>query len=340
MTEFYIQENIRRIQKNRIIACVICMVVILSPFMIFNKYYYNFFNGPFKSDETYLNTIKDISSEKKVYVQIEATEIYETGIEFVLNEESETSSKKERKVYAVPIGDKLLLVDLPYEPITPLTITGEIVDISEDVEMYLDELLLESEIKRDDIYNFLVEDNDYSGAAHMWFVLSALILIGGIFNIIKVLLVSLKNKANPVYGRALKSMDIQDFLDKVDKEINEELKMKNKKIILTKSWMIVSGVFTLYVIDLDDIMWFYEILHIYNFIFCSNIFYVHLRNRKRYELLIPQKYVSECTDYLIKEYPWIMVGNSKDNIKAYKHNLSRIIDEMDNIKETLKKDKI
>lgn len=297
--------------------------------VVFKRYYYNFFYGPFYKDYEDLNAIDDINSLEEYFVKVEGTDLYETGIYY-----AETDGNKEvvlSNYFVLLIGDKFLAVDVPKSKDLSLRFSGKLEKMPDELCDELKKIYMESEIYTEEFenvfYPFMLDAREFREPGIVGIIFCAVILLIIVINFFKVILYTLNPKTHPAYRSIRKYGDVDDVVSEINNELQMESSEKYLSTTITKSWLIVEKFNNLKIYKLADIVWVYKTVRRKWGIPVLYELSIKFYNKK--SINIPFERKEEILDAAISSIfdrvPWAVYGYSIEHHKMWSRNYEDFI---------------
>lgn len=324
MEDGYIAQQIRRCNRNSLAFFAVTMALLLLAGAASWRYLYNFFRGPFPTDPFQLLTVNDPGTLRQYFVTIPAGEPINTG-----GSEEEDGQTKARFV-AVVVGHRFLLVKAPLNE--QKKFTGELTTIPEEVRS---KIVAPSEASQEGLQgSFLPVMLDASdsfrtagfvglGFGLLLAVIAAMILRTGY---------SSDPARHPIALRLQTLGPGMDLAANIDQEMNSGQALKfGSSAVLTPSWLLGPGTFSLKLLRLQDLVWFYKKVtqHRVNFVPTGKTYSVVLWDRSKTTFLIEMGRNQTAGDALLQELvrraPWAIAGYGADLQKLWVKDYRQVV---------------
>ena len=316
MGDGYIAQQIRRCNRNSLAFFGITMLVLVVATAAGWRYLYNFFRGPFPTDPFQLLTVNDPGTLKQYFVTIPAGETVNTG-----GSEEEDGQTKARFL-AVVVGHRFLLVKAPLGD--QKEFSGELTPIPDEVRS---KIVAPSEASQEGLQGsflpVMLDASDSFRSAGYWGL-----GLGLFFGVIAVLVLRSNYSSDPanhpITLRLQKMGPGLELAANIDQEMNSGQVLKfGSSAMLTPSWLLSPGAFSLKVLRLQDLVWFYKKVttHRVNFVPTGKTYSVVLWDRSKTTFLIEMGRKEEAGNTLLQELvrraPWALAGYSADLQKLW-----------------------
>jgi uncharacterized protein DUF6709 len=336
MGDGYIAQQIRRTNRNALTFAGIVLLLLVLATGASWRYLYNFFRGPFPLDPFQLLTVTDPASLKQVFVTIPAGEVLDTG-----GAEEENGVTK-AKFVAVVVGHRFLLVKAPAGGVGK-EISGELTTIPEEVRS---KIVTPTEASQAELQvSFLpvmlnasegFRSDGYWGLG-----------IGLFFAVVAVLVLrsnySSDPATHPITRRLQKLGPPLELAANIDQEMNSGQVLKfGSSAMLTPSWLLSPSAFSLKVLRLQDLVWFYKKVtqHRVNFVPVGKTYSVMLWDRYKTVSLVEVGRKEEQGNSLLQELvqraPWALAGYSADLFKLWQKDFRGVVAAVDERKARAK----
>ena len=316
MGDGYIAQQIRRCNRNSLAFFGITMLVLVVATAAGWRYLYNFFRGPYPTDPFQLLTVNDPGTLKQYFVTIPAGETVNTG-----GSEEEDGQTKARFL-AVVVGHRFLLVKAPLGD--QKEFSGELTPIPDEVRS---KIVAPSEASQEGLQGsflpVMLDASDSFRSAGYWGL-----GLGLFFGVIAVLVLRSNYSSDPanhpITLRLQKMGPGLELAANIDQEMNSGQVLKfGSSAMLTPSWLLSPGAFSLKVLRLQDLVWFYKKVttHRVNFVPTGKTYSVVLWDRSKTTFLIEMGRKEEAGNTLLQELvrraPWALAGYSADLQKLW-----------------------
>lgn len=330
MQEEFILSQIKRSNKNLLLANSLILLTVILIMAFSYNYYYNFFLGPFRMDATSLMAIRDLKDQKQEYVTLRGSDIFHTGLQYI----EETYEKGSNKVIGskvttdylyLAVNDWLLVVKAA-PGATDLFQTGVLTKMPADLKYELLSILAQEGVSvgefNQTVLPFMLDAQSNKAIGYI-----------GLFTLVPLFLFSVWNllrygkwTSDPLEHPIYKKLEIYGIPEAVANGINEDIANTGvpmtKKLIVSNSWLAKKSVFGLTLVPLQDALWMYK--HItkqkINYIPAGNAYCltIYLKNKKRIQLGMSQKNVDAAIELIQHKVPCIVCGYS--DVLAYLWN--------------------
>ncbi|HYX67792.1 MAG TPA: DUF6709 family protein [Terriglobales bacterium] len=329
MGDGYIAQQIRRCNRNSLLFAGITLLVLVLATAASWRYLYNFFRGPFSTDPFQLLTVSDPDTLKQYFVTIPAGEPLDTG-----GAEEENGVAKARFV-AVVVGHRFLLVKVPADS-QAKQISGELTTIPGEVRS---KIVAPTEASQAGLQGsflpFMLDASDgfrtpgYVGLG-----------LGLLFAVIAVLVLRSSYSSDPtnhpILLRLQKLGPGLELAANIDQEMNSGQALKfGLSAMLTPSWLLSPGTFSLKLLRLQDLVWFYKKVttHRVNFVPVGKTYSVMLWDRYKTVSLVEMGRKEELGNSLLQELvrraPWALAGYSADLQKLWQKDFRGVVAAVD-----------
>jgi hypothetical protein len=335
MGDGYIAQQIRRCNRNSLGFFAITMLVLVVATAAGWRYLYNFFRGPFPTDPFQLLAVNDPDTLKQYFVTIPADEAVNTG-----GSEEEDGQTKARFL-AVVVGHRFLLVKAPLND--QKEFSGELTPISEEVRS---KIVAPSEASQEGLQGsflpVMLNASDSFRSAGYWGL-----GLGLFFAVIAVAVLRSNYSSDPanhpITLRLQKMGPGLELAANIDQEMNSGQVLKfGSSAMLTPSWLLSPGTFSLKVLRLQDLVWFYKKVttHRVNFVPTGKTYSVVLWDRSKTTFLIGMGRKEEAGNALLQELvrraPWALAGYSADLQKLWVEDAKGVMAAVDERKARAK----
>jgi len=324
MEDGYIAQQIRRCNRNSLAFFAVTMALLLLAGAASWRYLYNFFRGPFPTDPFQLLTVNDPGTLKQYFVTIPAGEPINTG-----GSEEEDGQTKARFV-AVVVGHRFLLVKAPLND--QKEFTGELTAIPEEVRS---KIVAPSEAGEADLKGsflpVMLDASDSFRSPGYWglgiglaFAVIAVAVLRGSY--------SSDPARHPIIVRLEKLGPGLDLAANIDQEMHSGQVLKfGPTALLTPSWLLSPSTFSLKLLRLQDLAWFYKKVttHRVNFVPVGKSYSVVAWDRYKTVFMVEMGRKEEAGNSLLQELvrraPWAIAGYSADLQKLWLKDYRQVV---------------
>ncbi|GAA0076599.1 hypothetical protein UT300005_09770 [Clostridium sp. CTA-5] len=151
------------------------------------------------------------------------------------------------------------------------------------------------------------EDN-YGYESNIESAIVFLILLAVILLVILWIIATIINPKLNYTNRLLsKHGDIKLLKDNIDKELNDNIKLKVSKIFITENWFIYNGTFKVIALPIKNIVWVHKFIRKQLISNYSVRIYTSV-NQECETYLLTEKMVDKIINYFSDSFPWMIIG--------------------------------
>jgi len=335
MNESMVTKAVRRSNTTLLAICLVGLLIIGALAVLNLRYFYNFFFGPFDVTAEELIAVNDPKAPQKYWVRITGEEILDTGIQYVETSDSGRETV-EFSYQALALGDRLLLVKQPGEPVEDVTLRGSLEKFtSEEQTEIIDDLVADEPMLEGVFLPYLLHTGNFRAGGLIGLVLGGLAALGCVIG----LGMFMRRNADPSTHPILKSLNrfgpIEFTTGRIDAEMAGEHTTLAKNFHLTKNWLVYSPSGKFDVMRFEDLAWLY----------------MHVTTHKSYGITVGKTFAVMAYDKfgaqaqmvvgnkeqpaqeLIQEIgrraPWAMGGFSAELNKAWKKDRENFLAEVE-----------
>lgn len=330
VSDDFVLLKIKKIKRNLLIISSVIFLALFLFGVIFRRYYYNFFYGPFYKNFQDLNAIDDVNSLKEYFVTVEGTDLYETGVFY-----TESDGNKEVVVsncYLLRIEDKFLVVKLPKAKDLSYSFSGKLKKMPDDLLTALKESYMESEIYTGEFENvffpFMLDATSFRVDGVVGFMFCAIPFFIMLKNIFKIILYTLNPKIHPAYKSLRKYGDIDEVISDIKNELLTETNEKYLNTTITKSWLIAEEFSNLKIYKLKDIIWVFKTINTQN----GNIpvsckLNLKFYNKESLDIYFKtnEELLNAAISSILDKVPWAVYGYSIEYYNMWSKNYEDFI---------------
>lgn len=335
MGDGYIAQQIRRCNRNSLLFFAITMLGLAVATAAGWRYLYNFFRGPFPTDPFQLLTVSDPGTLTQYFVTIPASEVVNTG-----GSEEEDGQTKARFL-AVVVGHRFLLVKAPLGD--QKEFSGELTPIPDEVRS---KIVAPSEASQEGLQGsflpVMLNASDSFRDPGYWYLGTGLAFVVIVLAVLRGCYSS-DPMTHPILLRLQKIGPGQDLAANIDQEMNSgQVRKAGSSALLTPSWLLNPSSFSLRVIRLADLVWFYKKVTTYrvHFIPVGKGYSITLWDRSKTYIVIEMGRKEAEGDALLQELvrraPWALAGYSADLQKLWVKDAQSVMAAVDERKARAK----
>lgn len=348
MHEEFLLGQVKRCNRNLLLVnALIPIAVILVIFLSYN-YYYNFFFGPFSMDAATVTAIRDLENQKKEYVTVTGSDVFHTGLQILETRYEEGTNRvitsKVTTDYLYLVVNDLLLVVKAAPNSTGLSYTGALTTIPADVKAELISIVAEEGVSFTDfdriVLPFMV-DAQYSNAIGYIGIFACIpLFLLAVWNLIRYGRRVSDPLEHPIYKKLGKYGAPEAVASNIDQDIASTGVPVTKTIIISDSWLVKKNFFGLTLVPLKDAVWMYKHItkHRVNYVIPAGKSYslvIHLKNKKRTQIVMSQKNVDTAIELILRKSPHIVSGYSDVLAYLWNKNFSAFLSEINNMKNAV-----
>jgi hypothetical protein len=330
-----VDKNIRRCNRNLLITGAFIVLALLGLAAFNNRYFYNFFLGPFAVDGSTLATTANPVAGSKYFVAIKGDQVIETGFQQVQKRvDKYTREVKSETVtadyVALGVGGRLLLVKTPVGH-TGTEFTGALVEIPEDINsQFISEVGRKRQEMRGVFLPVMLDATDFRWSGYLGLGIGVPLLAFGVWSLAKAGKRMANHDAHPIIKSLARFGLPRNVVTTIDEEAKNGAQTASiDSLTLTPSWLLYATRYSLAVLRCDEVIWAYKKVtkHSVNFIPTGKTYAVIVgrRDGKLQEITCRQKKADAILEELARRWPWTLIGYSDDLAAAWKSNRGAVI---------------
>ena len=315
----YIFSNIRRCNRNLLLVNGIILVIIIFAGFSQVRYLYNFFFGPFDTDNKTLISIKEPDKMEKYFCRVTGEEVYDSGVQHIVRNIDKytnkvTSEKVEAYYYILGVNKRYLIVKSPDEKKNH-SYSGAIMNIPGDVKTTILDQVKEKEIK-EYFLPFMMDATNFRTSGYWCLGIAIPILLIVIWNLIKFFQRNNSPEDHPVYKKLGNYGVASDIASRINDEILAQ-PLITGAVKVTPAWLLIERFFTIEIENLSDIMWIYKKItthKAYGVITTGKTFEVCIMTRNGRAIYTTGKEIqlNEIINNICNKAPWVIAGFSSE----------------------------
>jgi hypothetical protein len=326
MNENIIQKVIGRSNLNRILLCILGIVIVFGLAALNTRYFYNFFGGPFNAVPADLIAARSASDPQKYWLQVTGEQLINTGVQSITTSKSGTKTVN-TTYFALVLDKRLMLVEIDGDQqadTMPPSLTGWLEDITNDEKTkIIQDIETEYPDLKGSFLSFKLQTGDFRTSGIIGLIVGAIVLGFCLWGIVAVIRYSIDPEAHPI----LKALARFGPLDFVTHQIETELSAPHTtlgQLHLTGNWLVFAAKSSLSATRYADVVWFYK--HIttqrYYGIPISKTYTAMLYDRYGAQISMiagrKEKAADEMLHAIYERAPWAVAGFTKDIETAWK----------------------
>ncbi len=335
MNESMITKAVRRSNTTLLVVCVIGLLIVGALAVLNLRYFYNFAMGPFDVTADELIAITDPKAPQEYWVRVTGDEIYDTGIQYVETSDSGRETV-EFSYQALALGDRLLLVKQPGEPVEDLTLRGSLEKINaEEQSEIIDDLVAEEPLLEGVFLPYLLNTGGFRTGGVIGLLLGGLVALGCVIGLVVAMRRSADPSTHPIFKSLQRFGPIEFTTSRIDAELGGEHTTLAKNFHLTKSWLVYNPPGKFEVMRFEDVVWLY--MHVTTHksygITVGKTFAVMVSDKfgMRSQMVVGNKEepAQEVIQEIGRRAPWAVGGFSPELDKAWKKDRANFLAEVE-----------
>ncbi|CAK8713618.1 MAG: hypothetical protein CDV28_102222 [Candidatus Electronema aureum] len=253
----WIYRMIKEKSIRRITVCAVIAVCIALLLFVQKRYIQNFINGPYDLSAADLDLIRDVSQTPRYFARISGSKAIDTGIQkFAVHTRNgvETDRSVSAKYYGLVIGEKFLIYEGDYTPLT--TVEGALAEMPAEVSNHLFSSREMLEI-RSQFYPFYLETQPFRSIGY--FAIVVLVCLGGFLAYIGI--PAWRYWRNPALHPLMKRISRWGnpiLIASAAERQSSSPRFTGSSWTLTKDFLIKSTWFTFDILQFSDLLWAYK----------------------------------------------------------------------------------
>jgi len=336
----YIVSHIKRCNRNLLLVNGIILLIIISTGFYQTRYLYNFFLGPFDTDNKTLISIKEPDKVEKYFCKITGEEVYDSGVQYVVKNIDKytnkvTDEKIEAYYYILVVNKRYLIVKSPDKEKNH-TYPGAIMKIPDDVKQTIIDQVKEQEGK-EYFLPFMLDATGFRTNGYWYFGIIIPVFLIVIWNLFKFAQRNNSYEEHPVYKKLGNYGVASDIAARIDNEILTQTPITGS-VKITPSWLLIERFFTIDIENLSDIMWIYKKItthKAYGVITTGQTFELCIMTRTGKAIYTQGKeiLINEIIAGICKKAPWVIAGFSGELKNLWERQRNTFIATVDQKRE-------
>lgn len=315
MWDDFISRQIKRTNRNILLAGAVLLGIIGSVIGVEWREVYNHVFGPFPAQAADLMAISNPDAPKRFYLKVQGQESFETGMKIV---DADNKSNVRAQIVAIAIGKRLLLVKTAKDK-GQLQFAGGLAAVPPEVESGV---IRAAEAKYPqlkgaflpymlDEYGFWDQDAVIAAVAAVVFLGIGIILVG----------MSVFRQSRPDKHPLLAKLQQYGLVHDVRMQIDSEMRSEGGgerfgQLHMTSNWVVQAAAYRTHVMQVKDVLWAYPkiVKHYHSGIPTGKTYSAILRDAKGQSMEISGKKnsVPQFLQTVQRRMPWVMIGFSKE----------------------------
>ncbi len=332
MWQGYFGRQIRRANRNLLMANTLLLFGLLLVTGMSWRYLYNFFSGPFFVDANELVSVPNPNWLRKYFVNVHGERSISTGARQVTRKNG--SETVNAYYLALVVKDRLLLVKTPAAD-RATDFTGGLVDIPGDAQA---SIVARLEQKYPELKGrflpMMLDATGFRDSGYWGLAICVPLFLLAIWNLSKGLVRSSNPQAHPI-AKALKRYGEPTVVAmRIESELRAEgMSGDPGSAYVTRSWFVYPTTYGVAIAQLGDIAWAYKKItrHSVNFIPTGKTYEVMVWDRSGKSISISGKQdrVELVLLSLAKRAPWVVFGFNKQLEQLWKKSRAEFLAAVD-----------
>ncbi len=318
MGTHYIGRQARRTNRNVLAVNGLLVVLVLAAGVLWQRYLYNFFFGPFPIDHRTLLTVNSPDDLRGYYVTLSSDRVLrhvakniwtrrdgtkEVSSEFsVAGIQDETNQRERWLVVQVPPGS------------SGRQFTGPLVPMQQEV---VSQIILPLEgkfapIRGLCIRGYYLDATGFRGPGYLGLAVALPVLGFGLWKVLRVVGRAANPERHPLMLTLARYGPPDEVAASIDREADELSNAPLRGPLVTRSWLLRPSVFGLQVVPLDDVVWVYRKVtkHSTNGVptRTTHAAVINRRDGRSLEIGGTESAAGEVLQRILGSAPWILAG--------------------------------
>ena len=350
MEDNFAKSQIKRTERNKIIRNIIIIVIISCMYYFNNDSLYNLYIK--ETQFKFGSQLEQIYNGKNKYVSSKVERLVTSG--YVIH----TNGEGTDKYFVAYVGDMYVVCRANKKMTKPEYLNYDIKgvvkkptlrerEIIGELQKDLDANQEENNLSKEEIAPYIIN----LSASQIWNQIFVGIGIIFVFVLIAKIIISIKNILDYTKSKSYRKMEIDDSRDSqwVNEDISEDLLkseneyiFNNKKIVITKKWIISKEFSKFEVIPISELIWIYKTITQHRVYGApagkSYSILLAFKNRKRFTITQKNEKISnETIEKFQNELKHVVYGFSEDLLNVYNVDMNKFIEIQNIIEENEKK---
>jgi hypothetical protein len=338
MWDNFITRQMKRTNRNLLIAGVVLLAGVAGLTAGYRRYLYNFVLGPFPIQTAELTAIQDPDAPQKYFVRVQGEKVFDTGMYL---EVQDSSKKRTAEFYAVKFGERFLVVKASPSD-KQSTYAGALVSLPYELR---NGFIARAEAKDTRFLGaflpFMVDATGFRDSDGIMGVgAGAVMLLLGLY----LTWLFIQRRTNPEKHPLMKSLAKYGAPNDVAMQIDSELRSEPaskvaSELLVTKNWLIHASMFRTVLMQAREVIWAYQKVtkHYHNGIPTGKSFSTVIRDSRGQstEIQGKKKTAPDVVNALQQRMPWIIAGFSKELEQAWKNDRAGLTQAVEKRRATL-----
>jgi hypothetical protein len=341
MWDGFIGKHIRRSDRNILLTNLGLLLIPLTICLMNQRYWYNFFLGPFPVEQQTLFSIKNPDTEGKYFLSIEGEKSVQTGLQEITKRVKKgtsqvVSSEVSANYLALKLGQKILIVKADGNNANTTKFQGALVNIPEDIQNKLiGKLEAENPSLKEVFLPFMLRDDNFRFGGYFGLAIGLPCLILGVWNLQNVFRRWNSPEQHPIGKKLAKFGDSpEQFAAQINSEVQPGIPNYSLgSLLITPSWLFRKKSFGLDIMKLDQVVWVYQKVtqHKRNGVHAGTTYTAVVSDRQGVSIEIPanQQRVEQVIQEIINRTPWVIAGFSEELKKLWQSDRQKIFEFVD-----------
>lgn len=337
MWDNFIGQQIRRCNRNLLLANLVLLGAVISYATINARYLATFLSGATELSNNELAGLHDPDERSGFIVRVKGDRSFDTGIQSI--EQTMDSSNRvqsttvKAEYHILKVGEKLLVVKADPSA-SGTTFSGALVPIPSSVyEKVVAAAIRDEPRLQGRFVPAMLDTNDYAEEGWWTLGIGVPLLLLAIWNLSKWKKRTWDYACHPICKRLARFGSVANVVQHIETEVLASPVNKIAGVKFYGPWLFKKSAFGLACFHVPDIVWVYQKVtkHSVNFIPTGKSFAALVYDRYGYftEIQAGQKEVASLMTLIFQRCPWIVAGFSKDLEKLWKSQKGAFIAAVD-----------
>lgn len=347
MWDGFIGKQIQRSDRNILLTNLGLLLIPLTIGLMNQRYWYNFFFGPFPVEQQTLFAIKNPDTEGKYFLSIEGEKSVPTGLQEITKRVRKgsgqvVSTEVSANYLALKLGQKILIVKADGKNANTTKFQGALVNIPDNIQNELiGKLEAENPSLKGVLLPFMLQDDNFRFGGYFGLAIGLPCLILGVWNLQNVFRRWNSPERHPI-GKSLARLG--DSPERFAAQINSEVQSETQNfslgsLLITPSWLFRKKSFGLDIMKLDKVVWVYQKVtqHKRNGVHTGTTYTAVITDRQGVSIEIPanQQRVEQVIQEILNRAPWVIAGFSEELKKLWQSDRQKIFEVVDQRRQQL-----
>jgi hypothetical protein len=333
-----IAEVIRRGSLNRSIACAAVATVMFLGYVVYARYWINYFQGPFELPQQTLISISDPAILEHYFLRVHVDGLYK------IQERGAPDEKPRSQLHFsfAKVGNHALIVRHRRQP-AGSTLVGSIEPFTPQIERFVRDLVAHNNVQEGEILPYILDITNFRADGHVALGLGAPFFLCLLLTLLRSIRYQMDVETHPLFSEAQQWGKGREVVAQIDRDLATDSRIRIATALIGRQWVLSredpvisfrATDSTARILKLEELAWVYQLDQVVTTDHqeTSRMRFVYLHDRNDRVMLIGcvnQTTATRLLDVICARAPGAVRGHDTEMLRRWRENREAFLADVD-----------